>query len=61
MFIDDSSQVGVDQDGVWGFHIYLALSAFQLPCDKIKANSWSDKLSNAGTNKKKTTIKNTQN
>lgn len=33
MFIDDSSQVGVDQDGVWGFHVYLALSAFQLPCD----------------------------
>lgn len=36
MFIDDSSQVGVDQDGVWGFHVYLALSAFQLPCDAIK-------------------------
>lgn len=36
MFIDDSSQVGVDQNGVWGFHVNLALSAFQLPCDAIQ-------------------------
>lgn len=36
MFIDNSPQVGVDQDGVWGFHVYLALSAFQLPCDMIQ-------------------------
>lgn len=36
MFIDDSSQVGVDQDGVWGFHVYLALSALQLACDTIQ-------------------------
>lgn len=36
MFIDDGPQVGVDQDGVRGFHVYLALGAFQLPCDRIQ-------------------------
>lgn len=36
MFVDDSSQVGVDQDGIWGFHVYLALGAFQLPCDTTR-------------------------
>lgn len=36
MFVDDSSQVGVYQDGVWGFHVYLALGAFQLPCDTTR-------------------------
>lgn len=36
MFIDDRSQVGVDQNGVWGFHVNLALRTFQLPCDAIQ-------------------------
>lgn len=36
MFVDDRTQVGVDQDGVWGFHVYLALGAFQLSCDTTR-------------------------
>lgn len=36
MFIDDRSQVGVDQNGVWGFHVNLALCTFQLPCDTVQ-------------------------
>lgn len=36
MFVDDRSQVGVDQDGVWGFHVDLALGAFQLPCETTR-------------------------
>lgn len=32
MLVDDGPQVGVDQNGVRGFHVYFTFSAFQLPC-----------------------------
>lgn len=39
VLVDDSSQVGVDQDGVWRLHVNLTLGPFDMPCSRAVRGS----------------------